>query len=59
MCLYYIFHRKMMNELEKNPKKYIETLFRFLEDKGFKKSHYQVNSDNCLSYEKDDFYNTL
>lgn len=59
MCLYYFFHRKKMNELEKNPKKYIDELFHFLEDKGFKKSHRQVNCESWFSYEKDDFHITI
>ncbi len=53
------FNRKKKNELEKNPKKYIETLFYFLENKGFKKSHGQVNCENWFSYEKDDFHITI
>ena len=48
--------RRKKNELEQNPEKYIENLFRFLEDKGFKKSHRQVNSDSSFSYVKDDFH---
>lgn len=56
MCLYYMFHRKSMNDLEKDPEKYIEKLFSFLENEGFSKSHRQVNSDNCFSYVKNDFY---
>lgn len=56
MCLYYMFHRKNMNELEKDPENYIEKLFSFLENEGFSKSHRQVNGDNCFSYVKNDFY---
>ena len=56
MCLYYLFHYKKMNELERKPKKYIETLFNFLEDKGFQKSYHYVNGEECIAYEKDDFH---
>lgn len=45
-----------MNELEKNPQKYIKKLFYFLNDRGFIISHYQVNGDECLAFEKDEFY---
>lgn len=56
MCF---FHRKKKNELEKNPKIYIDTLFRFLEDKGFKKSLWQVNCESWFNYKKDDFNITI
>lgn len=56
MCLYYLFQYKKMNELERNPKKYIETLFSFLEEHGFQKSHHQVNAEECINYEKDKFH---
>lgn len=56
MCF---FHRKRKSELEKNPKKYIDTLFHFLEDRGFKKSHNQINCESWFSYEKDDFHITI
>lgn len=56
MCLYYLFHYKKMNELERNPKKYIEKLFCFLEEQGFQKSHRQVNAEEFISYEKDNFH---
>ena len=55
MCLYYLFRYKKMNALERNPKKYIEKLFQFLEEQGFQKSHHQVNGEECISYEKDNF----
>lgn len=56
MCFYYLFRYKKMNELEKNPKKYVEKLFYYLEDRGFVKSHYQVNGEECLVYKKDEFH---
>ncbi len=56
MCFYYLFHYKKMNELERKPKKYIETLFHFLEEKGFQKSYHSVNCEEWIAYEKDDFY---
>ncbi len=58
MCLHNLFRRKK-DEFEKNPKTYIETLFRFLEEKGFKKSHRQVNYESWFSYEKEDFHITI
>ncbi|MDE6200888.1 MAG: hypothetical protein K2M47_03295 [Clostridiales bacterium] len=45
--------------MEKDPKKYIDTLFHFLEDKGFKKSHHQVNCERWFNYEKDQFNITI
>ena len=56
MCF---FHRKKKNELEKNPKLYIDTVFRFLEEKGFNKSHRQVNCESWFNYEKDNFNITI
>lgn len=56
MCF---FNRKKKNELEKNPKIYIDALFHFLEDKGFKKSHHQVNCERWFNYEKEDFNITI
>ncbi len=56
MCFYYLFRYNRMNELERNPKKYIETIFHFLEDKGFQKFYHQVNGEESLTYEKDKFY---
>ncbi|MCM1367930.1 MAG: hypothetical protein NC184_03865 [Roseburia sp.] len=50
------FRYKKITGLEKNPKKYIEKLFHFLDDKGFTKSHYQVNGEECLIYKKEEFY---
>lgn len=52
----HLFRRKKRDELEKNPKKYIETLFHFLEDRGFQVSHRQVNCESWFDYEKDDFH---
>lgn len=51
----YFFHRKKKDELEKDPKLYIDSLFRFLEEKGFNKSYLQINCESCISYAKDDF----
>lgn len=56
MCF---FTRKKKNELEKNPKQYIDTIFRFLEEKGFNKSHRQVNCESWFNYEKDNFNITI
>ena len=56
MCF---FQRKKKNELEKNPKLYIDTIFRFLEEKGFNKSHRQANCESWFNYEKDNFNITI
>ena len=56
MCFYYLFRYKKMNELERNSRKYIENLFRFLDEKGFQKTHYQVNGEEALIYKKGEFH---
>lgn len=60
VCAYTVyFIAKIRMNLRETLKKYIETLFHFLEDKGFKKSYRQINFEGGFRYEKDDFHITI
>lgn len=59
MCFRRLFHRKKKDEFEKKPKIYIETLFRFLDDKGFEKNCGQVNGESWVGYTKGEFHITI
>ena len=50
MC-YYLFHRKSMTALEKNPKKYIEEHFCWLQESGYRLTYSFRNGENEFWYD--------
>ena len=45
------FHKKNRTELEKDPKKYIQTRLSWLEDRGYVQSYFFKNGENAFTYE--------
>lgn len=51
MC-YFLFHRKSMTALEKDPKKYIEERFRWLQERGYHLRYSFRNGEHDFWYDK-------
>ncbi len=51
MC-HILFNWKEMNDLERNPKKYISGRFKFLTDKGYKLKYFCKNGEKLFDFNK-------